>query len=106
MRGAERRDHLGATVKLGHDEFDVTQRFGGRESTVCRVSDAVDECITRLIDRHLAPNDTGNIDVDVLWHESDGPRITRDLDDRHDRVTDHVTLPCREDMNDVAGGSL
>src|SRR3546814_8181635 len=58
----------GTAVQLGHDELAVLQRLGGGEPAVAGSERDVDQRIARLIEIHLAAQDAGDVEIDVLAH--------------------------------------
>ena len=91
-----------APVKLRHHILAVAERLRGGEPAVGRAHDHVDQRVAGLRDRHVAAQDAGHVDVDVLAHGADGLRIAGDLDHRHDRIADHVALAGREGVHGIA----
>src|SRR5712691_1668133 len=98
------KDTSSAAVKLGHHELAVAQRLGGGEASIGRAHDHVDQRVAGVVERHLAPQDAGHVEIDVLGHGADGARIAADLDHRQDRVADDVALAGGERVHDVTGG--
>src|SRR5262249_3748226 len=92
-----------AAVQLREHELAVAKRLGGSEAAVGGAHDHVDEGIARLIERHLAAQDAGHVDVDVLRHGAHRARIAADLDDWQDRIADDVALAGGEGVDDIAG---
>src|SRR4051812_15459003 len=64
-----------APVKLGHHVLAVTERLRGREPSVRSAHDHVDQRVAGLRDGHVAAQDAGHVDVDVLAHGADRLRI-------------------------------
>jgi len=57
---------LSAAVKLGHDEFPVTQGLRRRQSPIAGAHGHIDQGIAGLVQVHLAPEDTAHVQVHVL----------------------------------------
>src|SRR3954454_18602739 len=94
----------GAAVKAGDRKLTMTERFGSRKPPARSSPDHVDQGIARVAECHLAPKHAGHIDIDVLAHGPNRARVATDLDDRKNRIADHVTLTGGEGVNDVAAG--
>src|SRR5258706_11260382 len=75
----------GAAIKLGQHEFAMAERLGRRQPPVRGARDHVDQHVAGFGDRDLAPNDSGNIEIDVLRHGARRLRIAGELDHREDR---------------------
>jgi predicted DNA-binding protein with PD1-like motif len=94
----------GAPIELGHDELAMAERLGGGQAPARGADHHIDQRVARFVDRHVAAQDAGHVDVDVLAHGAQRARVGADLDDRQDRVADDVPLPGRKRMHDVAAG--
>jgi hypothetical protein len=66
---------LGAAIELGEHEFPVPERLVGGQPAVGGTQDHPDQRVARLRDGHVAAQDAGHIDVDVLGHGAHGARI-------------------------------
>src|SRR3546814_11130145 len=75
----------GTAVQLGHDELAVLQRLGGGEPAVAGSERDVDQRIARLIEIHLAAQDAGDVEIDVLAHLARRLRVGGQLAPRLDR---------------------
>src|SRR3546814_7922993 len=84
----------------------VLQRLGGGEPAVAGSERDVDQRIARLIEIHLAAQDAGDVEIDVLAHLARRLRVGGQLDHRLDRVADDVALPGGEEVHDEARGCL
>src|SRR3546814_8845063 len=78
----------------------VLQRLGGGEPAVAGSERDVDQRIARLIEIHLAAQDAGDVEIDVLAHLARRLRVGGQLDHRLDRVADDVALPGGEEVHD------
>src|SRR5215831_9472336 len=94
--------HASAAIELGHDEFAMAQRFGGRQPSIGGADHHVDQRVAGAIERQLAAQDTGHVDVDVLGHGAHCARVARDLNDGDDWIANDVALAGREGMHDIA----
>src|SRR5262249_23404036 len=94
-----------AAIKLRQHEVAVAERLGGGEAAVGGAQDHVDQGVAGLFKRHLAAQDAGHVEVDVLRHGAHRARIAGDLDHRQDRVADDVALASGEGVHHVAGGA-
>src|SRR5258705_4620695 len=68
---------LSAAIELGQHVFAMAQRFRRRQPAVRRARDYVDQHVARFGYRDLAPDDAGNIEVDMLRHRAHRLRIPR-----------------------------
>ena len=82
----------------------MTEYFGGGHPAVGGANHHVKQLVAGLIKIHIAANKAGDIDIKMLGHGPQGPRIGAELDDRQNRVADNIALAGREKMNDKAGG--
>jgi hypothetical protein len=62
--------------------------------------------VAGAIDCHLAPYDSGHVDIDMLAHQSDRARISADLEYRHDRIADDVALSRWKHVQHIARSRL
>ena len=56
-------------------------------------TDHVDQFVARFVNGHLTTQNARNIHVHVFAHGADGAWVRGDLDNRDNRVADHVALP-------------
>src|SRR3954468_13155603 len=70
----------GALIELGQHELAMAERLGAGEAAVAGADRDIDERVARLIQRHLAAEDAGHVEVDVLLHLARGLRVGRELD--------------------------
>ena len=59
----------GAAIQFSHHEFVVTENLSGREAPIGHAYDGVNKNVASAIDRHVATDDTGYVDIDMLAHE-------------------------------------
>ncbi len=78
----------------------MTQSFGAREPAVARPDDRLNQPIPCLIERHLTPQDAGDVEVDVLGHRSRRLWIGGELDHGLDGIADDVALPGWKQVHD------
>ena len=83
----------------------MSESFRRRQAAVRCADNHVDESISGLVEGHLSLQDSGHIQIDVILHADNSFWIATELDDRLDRIADHVALPGREQVNDRAGSS-
>ena len=84
----------------------MLQRLRGRQAPVAGTQRDVDQGVAGLVEVHLAAQDAGAVEVDVLAHLPRRLRIGGQLDHRLDRVADDVALPGREEVHNEAGRGL
>src|SRR5882672_1082240 len=92
----------GAAIKLGQHEFAMAERFRCRQPPVRRARDHVDQHVAGFGDRDLAPDDAGDVEIDMLRHRARRLRIAAELDHREDRIADDIALAGRETVHDIA----
>ena len=95
---------LRTPVQLGQDEFPVAQSLCGNQAAVQRAYQHVDQGVSGIIEGHVTPEYSSDVDVYVFAHGFHGNRVRRRLDYRDDGITDDVALAGCEEMDDGAGG--
>src|SRR5574343_863722 len=98
------RGSSGALEQAGQHELAVAQGLGRGQAPVGGAQHALQQLVTGLVQRDAALQQVGRVHVDVLAHQAHRARVRADLDDRHDRVADHVALARGEEVNHVARG--
>jgi hypothetical protein len=93
---------LRTAVKPSHGIFSVTKGLGGGQATVGCPMDTVYKRVASLAQRHFASQNSGDIDVNVFAHRADGARVARDFYHWNNRISDDITLPCGECVNNIS----
>ena len=96
---------LGALVQTGHDEFAVSEDFSARHTAVAGADEHIKQLVAGLIVVHLAAEDAGHVDIDVLAHGTQGTRVAGQLDNRLNRVADNVALSRGEEVGNITAGA-
>ena len=81
----------------------MSQRFGARPAAVASAQHDVNQLVAGLVERQFSPQNSADVQIDVLAHGSRGFWIGREFDDRLNGIADHVALAGGKRVHDVAG---
>src|SRR5258705_8425638 len=70
----------GAAIELGQHEFAMAESLRRRQPSVRGARDHLDQHVAGFRDRDLAPDDSGNIEIDMLGHGARRLGISGELD--------------------------
>jgi len=81
----------------------MTKYFSRCHAAIGATHHHTKQLVAGLIHVHLTANQTGNINVKMLFHGPQRTRIGTELDDRKNRITDDISLTSRKEMHDKSG---
>ena len=108
MKGMKRITNIGDDhVVIRRRSFrTMAERLGRGEAAIAGAAGDLDQGIPRLVEGHLAAQDAGDVEVDVLAHGPRGARVGRELDHGNDGVADDVALARGKQVDHEAGSGL